>query len=118
MEEALVKRVLPHSVEAEQSVIGAMLMDRDAIIAASETVVADEFYQRQYGVMFETMVELFNEGQPVDLVTLQNRLKDGVRRAEIDFSSVVFPEPDSPTMPSTSPGHKSKETSLKPLPGA
>lgn len=76
MEEALVKRVLPHSVEAEQSVIGAMLMDRDAIIAASETVVADEFYQRQYGVMFETMVELFNEGQPVDLVTLQNRLKE------------------------------------------
>ena len=53
-----------------------MLMDRDAIIAASETVVADEFYQRQYGVMFETMVELFNEGQPVDLVTLQNRLKE------------------------------------------
>ena len=53
--------MLPHSVEAEQSVIGAMLMDRDAIIAASETVVADEFYQRQYGVMFETMVELFNE---------------------------------------------------------
>ena len=68
--------MLPHSVEAEQSVIGSMLMDRDAIIAASETVVADEFYQRQYGVMFETMVELFNEGQPVDLVTLQNRLKE------------------------------------------
>lgn len=49
MEEALVKRVLPHSVEAEQSVIGSMLMDRDAIIAASEIVVADDFYQRQYG---------------------------------------------------------------------
>ena len=44
MEEALVKRVLPHSVEAEQSVIGSMLMDRDAIIAASEIVVADDFY--------------------------------------------------------------------------
>ena len=43
MEEALVKRVLPHSVEAEQSVIGSMLMDRDAIIAASEIVVADDF---------------------------------------------------------------------------
>jgi len=76
MEEALVKRVLPHSVEAEQSVIGSMLMDRDAIIAASETVTADDFYQRQYGVMFETMVELFNEGKPVDLVTLQDRLKE------------------------------------------
>lgn len=76
MDEALVKRVLPHSVEAEQSVIGSMLMDRDAIISASEIVVVDDFYQRQYGVMFETMVELFNEGQPVDLVTLQDRLKE------------------------------------------
>ena len=76
MEEALVKRVLPHSVEAEQSVIGSMLMDRDAIIAASEIVVADDFYQHQYGIMFDTMVELFNEGKPVDLVTLQDRLKE------------------------------------------
>ena len=76
MEEALVKRVLPHSIEAEQSVIGLMLMDRDAIIAASEIVVADDFYQKQYGIMFDTMVELFNEGKPVDLVTLQDRLKE------------------------------------------
>ena len=76
MDEALVKRVLPHSIEAEQSVIGSMLMDRDAIIAASETVTADDFYQRQYGVMFEAMLELFNEGKPVDLVTLQNVLKE------------------------------------------
>ena len=53
-----------------------MLMDRDAIIAASEIVVADDFYQRQYGIMFDTMVELFNEGKPVDLVTLQDRLKE------------------------------------------
>ena len=76
MEENLMKRVLPHSIEAEQSVIGSMLMDRDAIIAASEIVTADEFYQHQYGVMFEAMVELVNEGKPVDLVTLQNRLKE------------------------------------------
>ncbi|MDO5418027.1 MAG: replicative DNA helicase [Lachnospiraceae bacterium] len=76
MDEALLKRVLPHSVEAEQSVIGSMLMDREAIISASEIVTADDFYQHQYGVMFESMVELFNEGKPVDLVTLQNRLKE------------------------------------------
>ena len=76
MEEALIKRVLPHSIEAEQSVIGSMLMDREAVITASEIVTADNFYQHQYGVMFESMVELFNEGKPVDLVTLQNRLKE------------------------------------------
>ena len=76
MDEALMKRVLPHSIEAEQSVIGSMLMDKEAIIAASEIVTVRDFYQQQYGIMFETMVELFNEGKPVDLVTLQDRLKE------------------------------------------
>ena len=75
MDEALMKRVLPHSVEAEQSVIGSMLMDKDAIIAASEIITAADFYQQSYGIMFEAIVELFNEGAPVDLITLQNRLK-------------------------------------------
>ena len=74
--DALLKRVLPHSIEAEQSVIGAMLMDRDAIIAASEIITEEDFYQRQYGVMFQCMAELFNEGQAVDVVNLQNRLKE------------------------------------------
>ena len=76
MDEALMKRVLPHSIEAEQSVIGSMLMSRDAIIAAAEIITANDFYQHQYGVMFEAMVELFNENKPVDLVTVQNRLKE------------------------------------------
>ena len=76
MEEALIKRVLPHSLEAEQSVIGSMLMDREAVIAASEIITGGDFYQQQYGIMFDAMVELFNEGKPVDLVTLQDRLKE------------------------------------------
>ena len=62
MDEALMKRVLPHSIEAEQSVIGSMLMDKDAVIAASEMLSEADFYQRSYGIMFEAMVELFNEG--------------------------------------------------------
>ena len=76
MEEALIKRILPHSIEAEQSVIGSMLMDRDAILVASEILTSDDFYQNQYGIIFDAMVELCNEGQPVDPVTLQNRLKE------------------------------------------
>jgi len=76
MDEALLKRVLPHSIEAEQSVIGSMLMDKEAIVAASEIVTAADFYQKQYGVMYDAMVELFNEGKPVDLITLQDRLKE------------------------------------------
>ncbi|MCI8789332.1 MAG: replicative DNA helicase [Lachnospiraceae bacterium] len=75
MEENVLKRILPHSVEAEQSVIGSMLLDREAIVAASELLTGEDFYNRQYGVLFETMCELHNEGSPVDLVTLQNRLR-------------------------------------------
>ena len=76
MDEAMIKRIQPHSIEAEQSVIGSMLMDKDAIVTAMETVHGDDFYDRRYGVMFETMVELYSEGKPVDLVTLQDRLRE------------------------------------------
>ena len=76
MEEALLKRILPHSIEAEQSVIGSMIMDREAIVVASEIVLGEDFYNKQYGVLFDTMVELNDEGKPVDLVTLQDRLKE------------------------------------------
>ncbi len=76
MEDAVLKRILPHSTEAEQSVIGSMIMDREAIVAASEIIGAEDFYNKQYGVIFESMVELNDEGKPVDLVTLQDRLKE------------------------------------------
>lgn len=76
MEEAVLKRVLPHSVEAEQSVIGSMILDREAIVVASELITGEDFYNKQYGVLFETMVELNDQGSAVDMVTLQNRLKE------------------------------------------
>jgi replicative DNA helicase len=76
MEEAFIKKVFPHSTEAEQSVIGSMIMDKDAILAASETVTSEDFYEQRYGVLFDAMLELFNEGKPVDLITLQNKLKE------------------------------------------
>lgn len=63
-------------MEAEQSVIGSMFMDREAIVVASEIVQEEDFYNKQLGVLFETMVELNDEGKPVDLVTLQDRLKE------------------------------------------
>ena len=76
MEETLIKRVMPHSVEAEQSVIGAMMIDQEAITVASELLTSEDFYQKQYGVLFDAMTGLYNEGKPVDTVTLQNRLKE------------------------------------------
>ena len=75
MDEAFIKKVQPNSPEAEQSVIGAMIMDRDAIADVIDIVNADDFYQKQNGILFEAMTELYREGKPVDLVTLQNKLK-------------------------------------------
>ena len=75
-EEAILKRVLPHSIEAEQSVIGSMIMDREAIVIASEIITDADFYNRQYGVLFASMVELNDAGRPVDLVTLQDKLRE------------------------------------------
>lgn len=83
MDEAVLKRILPHSIEAEQSVIGSMLIDKEAITIASEQINGDDFYGKQYGILFDAMVELNDEGKPVDLVTLQQRLKEKSAPPEI-----------------------------------
>lgn len=89
MEEALVKRVMPHSLEAEQSVIGSMIMNKDAIVAAAEILTSDDFYGKQYGILFDAMVELDEEGKPVDLITLQNRLREKNVAPEISSMEYV-----------------------------
>lgn len=76
VDEAVLKRTMPQSIEAEQSVVGSMLLDSDAITVASEIITGDDFYNKQYGVLFDTMVELHEEGSSVDVVTLQNRLRE------------------------------------------
>ncbi|MCD7814446.1 MAG: replicative DNA helicase [Lachnospiraceae bacterium] len=79
---------MPHSTEAEQSVIGAMLMNRDAVTTASEMLTADDFYQKQYGILFGAMVEMYEENQPIDLITLQNRLRE--KDVPPEISSMEF----------------------------
>ena len=88
MDEAIIKRILPHSIDAEKAVIGSMIMDADAVVAASEMITGDDFYQRQYGILFDAMIELYNEGKPVDVLTLQERLK--MKDVPEEFSSIEF----------------------------
>ena len=73
-EESVLKRIMPHDPAAEQSVIGSMIMDREAITVASEIITGEDFYSRQYGIIFDAMVELNDENKPVDPVTLQAKL--------------------------------------------
>ena len=76
MEEALIKRVMPHDEEAESSVIGAMLLDNEAIMVASEMITGEDFYQKQMGLVYDTMVELYNAGKPVEPVILHTSLRE------------------------------------------
>lgn len=87
-EEALLKRVLPHSIEAEQSVVGCMMVSREAITIAADILTEDDFYNRQYGLVFSTIVELNDAGNSVDAVTLQNKLKE--KDAPPEVSSLEF----------------------------
>lgn len=75
MDENSVRRIQPHNNEAEQSVIGAMLMDRDVISDVSDILLQEDFYNAQYGILFANMVELYNEGKSVDMVTLSERIR-------------------------------------------
>lgn len=86
--EVQIKRMMPNSIEAEQAVIGAMLMDRDAIITAMKKLNKEDFYYEVYATLFEAMKELFDADQAVDTITLQNRLRE--KNAPPEISSLEY----------------------------
>ena len=75
-QELLVPRKPPQSLEAEKSVIASMLYSSDAIADVAGKLTGDDFYQHQYGIMYDTILELNEKGLPIDPVTLQNALKE------------------------------------------
>jgi len=103
-EEAVLRRVMPNNLVAEQSVIGSMLIDKDKISIATEILTADDFYNRQLGLIFEAIVELNGQGLPVDIVTLQNKLKEMDAPAEVsgleNLGSIIANVPTSVNMES------------------
>ena len=88
MDEAIIKKTQPYSADAEKAVICSMLLDKEAITTASEILQTEGFYQRQYGILFDAMVELHNEGKAVDLITLKERLV--TKEVPPELSSVEF----------------------------
>ena len=71
----LEKRVPPQNIEAEQAVLGAMLIDKEAIIQVSEILTNIDFYRETHRVIFEAMLELYNKHEAVDMVTVTEILK-------------------------------------------
>lgn len=68
-------RIPPHSVESEQSILGSILLDKDAIITVTETIKPDDFYKEAHKIIYECMITLSNKGEPIDLITLTEELR-------------------------------------------
>ena len=73
-------RVLPHNEDAEKSVLGAILIDKDAINIASEILVASHFYNDLHALVYDAMLALHEERKPIDLLTITTLLKKKDRR--------------------------------------
>jgi len=85
----LLERVPPQSLEAEQATLGATLVERDAIARVVDVIDAEDFYNPQHQALYRAMVDLFNNSQPVDLVTLQARLRDRGQLEEVGGTSYL-----------------------------
>ncbi len=76
VQENQINRSMPRSDESELAVIGSMLLNKEAVTQASEIITKEDFYNKHYAIMFETMLDMYNDGEEIDEVTFQNRLKE------------------------------------------
>jgi replicative DNA helicase len=73
---ALTPRIPPHSIETEQSLLGALLLDKDSMVKVGDVVAADDFYRDSHRLIYEAMVDLYRKHEPIDMLALANRLSD------------------------------------------
>lgn len=71
-----IEKIPPQNLEAEMSLLGSILLDKDALIKIADTVDATDFYKNIHAAIFETMLELYGKNEPIDLLTLGNRLEE------------------------------------------
>jgi replicative DNA helicase len=75
MDEPIIKKIPPHSDEAEAMVIGSMLLDPEAVTTVMEILKQEDFYQKKYSLLFEAISQLYDENKPVDVMILREKLK-------------------------------------------
>lgn len=82
-EKDLLQKLPPQNVEAEQSLLGSLLIDKDAIIRVADIVNPEDFYYDKHKVIFEAMLDLYRKREPIDLLTLSNRLEETKKLQDI-----------------------------------
>lgn len=73
---SIIDRMPPQNLEAESSVLGSLMLDRDAIIRVADTVIADDFYDARHALIYENMLELYEKNVSIDILTVSNRLEE------------------------------------------
>ena len=95
----LLQRIPPHNIEAEQSVLGSMLIDAESVSEASGSLKGEDFYSDAHKEIFEAMLDIYERGEPVDLVTLTEELR---QRGTLEgVGGVSYISDLSMTVPST-----------------
>ena len=82
-------RIPPHSYEAEEAVLGSILIDKDAMMRVADFLMADDFYKGSHRQIYQASVELYEQAQPIDVVSLTNRLKEKKQLTAVGSEAMV-----------------------------
>ena len=75
-------KVPPQNIEAEQSVLGALLLDKEAIMKVADIIQTRDFYQKNHQIIYDTILHLYERQDPIDLINLSNRLSQTISVAQ------------------------------------
>ena len=75
-ESNMIRRTLPNDMVAEQAVVGSMIRDNGTVPVVAEIVTKDDFYSPKYSKMFETIIDMYEDGDTIDVITLRDKLKE------------------------------------------
>ena len=79
----------PQDIEAERSVLGALMLDKNAVIKIADLITAEDFYQPSHSKIFDSIYELFNKNEPIDILSVTNKLKNKKQLNDIGGSTYL-----------------------------
>ena len=85
---ALPEKLPPQSIEAEQSLLGSLMLDKNAILRVADFLKPENFYRKTHQEIYSVYLELFQKGEPIDILSVSNRLREKNLLEEIGGNSI------------------------------
>ncbi len=79
----------PHNIEAEQSVLGSILLDKESMVKVADIITSKDFYKKAHRLIYETMLDLYQNQEPIDVLNVTNRLKDKKQLKDVGGASYI-----------------------------